>query len=116
MEYISVKSMVVRHFPGCVHMDWKNRVLLPAVGSKQNVTFLPTFTQPGRALLVQPCRLFTTEQEQIEESCQINDLPWTIDHAYEGCGVLRGLVFLWQDGSGNEAVSQKTSMKVSGRM
>ena len=52
--------------------------------------------------------LFTSEEEgQIAESCQINDLPWTIHHAYEGCRGLQGLVFLWQDGSGNETVSQK---------
>ena len=33
----------------------KNCVLLPAVG-KQNATFSPNFTQPGKVLLVQPCR------------------------------------------------------------
>ena len=44
-----------RLFPGCVNMGWKNCALLPAVG-KQNPTFSPNFTQPGKSLFVQPCR------------------------------------------------------------
>ena len=45
-------------FPGCVNMEWKNCVLLLSVG-KQTATFPPNFTQPGKVLLVQPCKAIT---------------------------------------------------------
>ena len=44
-----------RLFPGCENVGWKNCVLLPAVG-KQNATFSPNFTQPGKRSLEVPCR------------------------------------------------------------
>ena len=45
-----------RLFPGCENMWWKNCVCLPEVG-KQNATFSPDFTQPGKSLLEVPCSL-----------------------------------------------------------
>ena len=43
-----------RLFPGWEDMWWKNCVFLPAEG-KQNTTFLPGFTQPGKSLIEVPC-------------------------------------------------------------
>ena len=37
-------------------MGEKNCALLPALG-KQNATYSPCFTQPGKSLLLQPCKL-----------------------------------------------------------
>ena len=43
-------------FPGCVNIELSNSVLLPAVG-KQNGTFSPNFTQPGKHSLEVPCKV-----------------------------------------------------------
>ena len=52
---IDIRGCTERRFPGCVNMGWKNCALLLAVG-KQNAICLSNFTQPGKSLLVQPCR------------------------------------------------------------
>ena len=41
-------------FPGCENKGRKNCVFLPAVG-KQNATFSPDFTKPGKRSLEIPC-------------------------------------------------------------
>ena len=54
-----IQGCTKRLFPGCVKMGWKNCVLLPAVG-KQNATFSPNFTKPGKSLLEVPCTSVST--------------------------------------------------------
>ena len=44
-----------RLFPGCENKWWNNCVFLPTE-SKQNATFSPGFTQPGKSLLEIPCK------------------------------------------------------------
>ena len=46
---VTVQGTSKRLFPGCENVGWKNCVLLPAVG-KQNATFSPNFTKPGKSL------------------------------------------------------------------
>ena len=50
----TIQGTSKRLFPGCENMWWKNCVCLPEVG-KQNATFSPDFTQPGKSLLEVPC-------------------------------------------------------------
>ena len=52
----SLQGISKRLFPGCEKVWWKNCVCLPEVG-KQNATFSPDFTQPGKSLLEIPCNL-----------------------------------------------------------
>ena len=49
-----VQGTSKRLFPGCENVGWKNCVLLPAVG-KQNATFSPKLTQPGKRSLEVLC-------------------------------------------------------------
>ena len=56
VENQPVQGCTKKLFPGCVNMGEKNCALLPALG-KQNATYSPCFTQPGKSLLLQPCKL-----------------------------------------------------------
>ena len=47
-----------RVFPGCENIWYNTSVFLPAEG-KQNATFSPNFTQPGKSLLEIPCTTWT---------------------------------------------------------
>ena len=61
--FLHLQGCTKRWAPGCVKMRWKSWVLLPAEG-KQNATFPPIFTQPGKSLLVQSC---TWSQSRMRE-------------------------------------------------
>ena len=51
---ISTTGLPEKALPKLCEYVVKNCILLPAVG-KQNATFSPNFTNPGKSLLVQPC-------------------------------------------------------------
>ena len=50
----NLQGISKRLFPGFENMWWKNCVFLPAEG-KQNATFSPDFSQPGKSLIEIPC-------------------------------------------------------------
>ena len=73
-----VQGTYKRLFPGCENMRWKNCVSLPEVG-KQNSTFSPDFTQPGKSLLEVACMVASPSAEvTARTSCTLLTQFYTI--------------------------------------
>ena len=55
-HFLQVQGTSKERFPGCVKLGEKYAICLPTAGRRTQF-FHPIFTQPGKIILVQPCKL-----------------------------------------------------------
>ena len=69
-----IQGISKRLFPGCENLGLENSVFLPAE-DKQNTTFSPGFSKPGKSLIEIPCTCYPTSKNMLDPQV-ITDRPY----------------------------------------